>query len=140
MNKYTNRLLEEWKQHSKIVIAVDFDDTISIWRKDFNKEDIYRTIELLKKAYVTGAHIVIFTVCNTERYEDIEKYCNEIGINISSINKNPINLPYGMNGKIYANIFLDDRAGLTQALDILEEAMYNYRGHLQNNKQLNELG
>ena len=32
-------------------------------------------------------------------------------------------LPYGNNGKIYANIYLDDRAGLEEALIILEKAL-----------------
>jgi hypothetical protein len=47
---------------------------------------------------------------------------------IDSINENPINLPYGHHGKIYANIYLDDRAGLNEALNILEFAMYKIKG------------
>lgn len=131
MEKYVNRLFEEWKQHDKIIVAADFDDTISPWRKDFNTEDVNRTIDLLKKSHETGAYIVIFTACNSDRYDDIRKYCQEKGINISKINENPLDLPYGKNGKIYANIFLDDRAGLSQSLDILETAMYKYRGYKQ---------
>lgn len=130
MNKYSERLLEEWKQHGKIIIAVDFDDTISIYRSDFNKPDIERTIDLLKRVYLTGAYIVVFTACNIDRYEDIQEYCEKLQIPISAINKTPIDLPYGKNGaKIYANIFLDDRAGLTEALNTLEEALYAYRGY-----------
>lgn len=140
MDKYTQRLFEEWKQHGKIIIAVDFDDTISIWRKDFNKEDIQRTIDLLKQAYYTGAYITVFTACNQDRYEDIQKYCEELQIPINSINKTPVdNIPYGKNGKIYSNIFLDDRAGLTQALDILENAMYQFRGWQQEQKNLTDV-
>ena len=56
----------------------------------------------------------------------ILEYCKEIGINVNSINTNPIKLDFGNNGKVYANIYLDDRAGLLQALDILEETMKLY--------------
>ena len=140
MDKYTARLLEEWKQHGKIIISVDYDDTLYPWRKDFNKEDIERTIKLVQQARYTGAYIVIFTASDSDRYDEISKYCESIKLPIDSINKNAINLPYGNNGKIYYNINLCDRSGLTQALDILESALYQYRGFKESNKQLDEIG
>lgn len=131
MNKYSERLLEEWKQHGKIIISVDYDDTLFPWRKDFNGDDINRTIQLVQQAYHTGAYIVIFTASDPDRYEEIQKHCEEIKLPINAINKNAIPLPYGNNGKIYYNINLCDRSGLTEALNILEEAMYAYRGYQQ---------
>ena len=139
INKYVRRLLEEWEQHGKVIIGVDFDDTISIWKAGFNEEDIKRTIKLLQDAYITGAYIAVFTACNTDRYEDIQKYCEEMQIPISCINKTPLDLPYGKTGKIYANIFLDDRAGLNEALDILEAAMYHYRSRQQLKKNATDV-
>jgi hypothetical protein len=47
----------------------------------------------------------------------------ENNITIASINENPIDLPFGNNGKIYYNILLDDRAGLGQALDTLNKTI-----------------
>ncbi len=135
--KYVSRLVEEWKTHGKVIIAVDFDDTISIYRNGFNKPDIERTIQLLKDAFLTGAYIVVFTACNPDRYEDIQRHCEEQRIPIQAINNNPIELPFGNHKKVYANIFLDDRAGLTEALDILEEAMYKFRGWQEGNKLMN---
>jgi len=35
---YVNRLLEEWKQHGRVIISVDYDDTLSPWKLG-NKED-----------------------------------------------------------------------------------------------------
>jgi thiol-disulfide isomerase/thioredoxin len=123
---YLERLEEEWKLHGKIIIACDFDDTISPWKlKGFDPK---RTVEVLKIAKETGAYIVIFTACNPERYDEIRKYCSDSGLEIDAINETPIDLPYGKNGKIYANIFIDDRAGLNEALNILEMAMYRIRG------------
>lgn len=46
MKKYIERLTKEWIEHGKIIISVDYDDTISPYREDFNKEDIDRTIKL----------------------------------------------------------------------------------------------
>lgn len=131
IKKYVDRLVEEWKKHGKIVIACDYDSTISYWPTINNQHDMERTIKLLKDAYLTGAHIVIFSACNPDRYDEIEKYCAQMGITIAGINKTIIDIPYGQNGKIYANIYLDDRACLPHSLDILEYAMYKIRGERQ---------
>ena len=126
---YVARLLKEWKEHGKIIIACDYDDTIRNWSLD-DDETREAVIDLLKKAKETGAYIVIFTACSPDRYDEIKVFCNEQGVTIDSINQNPIDLPYGNTSKVYANIFLDDRAGLPQAMEILKRAMYEYRGQL----------
>ena len=138
MNKYTERLVKEWQHHGKIIIAVDYDSTISEWPTIDNHDDIKRTIDLLQVAHNTGAYIVVFTACKPDRFDDIQKHCEEKKIPISGINVTPIETAYGNNNKIYANIFLDDRAGLTQALDMLEEAMYIVRGNNSKNLTLGE--
>lgn len=123
---YVNRLESEWGQHGKIIIGVDYDDTISPWKmNDFDFESV---IKILKVAKETGAYIVIFTACNEERYPEIISYCQSKGLEIDRINETPIALDYGNKTKIYANIFIDDRGGLLEALDILEMAMYRVRG------------
>ena len=123
---YLDRLIQEWNQHGKIIIAVDYDDTLSPWKlRDFNPK---RTFDVLKVAKETGAYIVIFTACDPFRYDEIYDYCHDNGLEIDTINKNPIDLPYGHGGKIYANIFIDDRAGVNEALNILEIATYTIRG------------
>jgi hypothetical protein len=118
---YLNRLISEWEQHDKIIIACDFDDTIFPWK--MNNTDFKRIINILKDARNVGAYIVIFTARESDRHEEVIKYCSEIGLEIDGINKTPIDLPYGNNTKIYANIFIDDRAGLNESLNILEMAM-----------------
>jgi pimeloyl-CoA synthetase len=123
---YLDRLEQEWKQHGKIIIACDYDDTISPWK--LNSFDPKRVIEVLKIAKEVGAYLTIFTACSDDRYPEIMGYCSSKGLKIDSINKTPIDLPYGRGGKVYANIFIDDRAGLNEALNILEFAMYKIRG------------
>lgn len=127
---YLERLEKEWDMHGKIIIACDFDDTISPWGLPHTNFDMI--INLLKEAKKTGAFITIFTACNTDRYPEIREYCNSKGLHIDSINETPIPLPYGSNGKVYANIFIDDRAGLMESLKILEYAMYRHRGKNRN--------
>lgn len=129
-NPYLERLEEEWKQYGKIIIACDYDDTISPWK--MTNTNFTRVFEILKMAKQTGAYVVIFTACKEERYSEITKYCLDNGLEIDGINTTPIDLPYGNNKKIYANIFIDDRAGLNESLNILEMAMYRIRGSKNN--------
>jgi hypothetical protein len=77
--------------------------------------------------------VIIFTACKEERYPEIKKYCLDNGLEIDGINTTPIDLPYGNDKKIYANVFIDDRAGLNESLNILEMAMYRIRGSKQRN-------
>ncbi len=122
-----DRLFKEWNQHGKIIIGVDYDDTISPC-KLVDEEDCKDVMERLKQARYTGAYIVINTACAEDRFDEIKRYCSGHGLIIDSINKNPIHLPYGNHGKIQANIYIDDRAGLNEALMILEKATYMIRG------------
>ncbi len=137
MNKYTERLYLEWTKHGKIIVASDFDDTISPWGHK-SEEDLKQMddiISLLKKAKETGAYIVIWSACTKDRFPEITEYCKSKGLEIDAINQNPIDLPYGKDKKIYANIYLDDRAGLSEALKILSDAMYLMRSHQQLQRQ-----
>jgi len=123
-NIYLDRLVNEWQKYGKIIAAIDYDDTVSPW--GFSKEQIKETriFEILQVAQQTGAYISCFTACNPDRHEEIRNLFKENGIHLDSINENPVDLPYGHHGKMYANIYLDDRAGLTEALSILENATY----------------
>jgi len=136
--KHIERLLNEWKEHGKIIVGCDFDDTLRPWTLA-EQEDCQDVINLLKNVRQTGAYLVIFTACKPDRYPEILSYCGGLGLSVDSINENPIKLPYGNDRKIYANIFLDDRAGLEQSCDILSTAMYQYRGWLKSNEKLDDI-
>lgn len=122
MNKYVKRLTDEWLRHGKIIIAVDFDDTISPW-KFHGEVDCEMVMKVLREASIVGSYIVVFTACRQDKHAGILEYCVNHNIRIDSINKSPIDLPYGNDNKIYANIFIDDRAGLDQALEILQQSI-----------------
>lgn len=128
MNKYQERLLNEWRTHSKIIVATDFDSTISYWKTIENQEDIQYAVKVLKLCKEIGAYLTIFTACKEDRFQEIREYCISIGLNIDSINKNPVELPYGNTSKIYANVFIDDRTlSLRESLEMLEEVAYRMR-------------
>lgn len=127
------RLVQEWLEHGKIVLAVDFDDTIFHWRHR-DLLDCVHTLELVKWVKTIGAYIMIHTCSDENRYDEIKKYCLDNGLVIDSINENPIKMPYGNEGKPYYNWQLCDRSGLSYAQDVLEQAAEEVITH-KNNKQ-----
>lgn len=133
MNKYITRLVTEWNKYGKIVVAIDFDDTLFPWgfKSKEDLEEMDKLISIVRKVKETGAYITIWSACDKDRFPEIQEYCKSKGLEIDSINTNPIELPYGKDRKIYANIYLDDRGGLNEALNILENAMYLVRSNQQ---------
>lgn len=124
--KCVERLLKEYKKHGKLIIAVDFDSTVYDYYSDGG--EFPRAIEIIKKCKDAGCLITCYTASDPKRWEFIRKYFLDKGIELDSINENAIKgLPFGHWGKIYYNILLDDRAGLGQALDILEKTFTLYQ-------------
>ena len=115
------RLVNEWITHGKIVLAVDFDDTIFHWRHT-SQERCDEILELVKWVKSIGAYIMIHSSSDIGRYKEIRDYCYSKGLHIDSINENPIILPYGTQGKPYYNWQLCDRSGLDYAVEVLNEA------------------
>ena len=111
------RLYKEYREHKKLIVAVDFDDTVFDFKNNNDTHD--KMWKLLKRCQEQEFYIVCFTASSDERYPFITEHFQNFGINISSINKNPIPLKFGNHGKIYYNILLDDRAGLKCAMETL---------------------
>lgn len=114
-----DKLLDVYRTHGSIIIAVDFDDTIF----DFHKKGFKfpRVEQVLKKCNALNLDIVMFTASMPIRFPFIRDYMKAHGIEIKEINKTIIpNFEFGNSGKLFYNILLDDRAGLGQSLDTLE--------------------
>lgn len=120
------RLVKEWKKYEKIVIAVDFDNTLY----DFHNEGYkYEYVpELIRQCKEFGAYIVIWTASTEERYRFMRLYLDENNIPFDTINENPLGVDLPEGRKLYYNILLDDRAGLDSAVSILEEALKTMKG------------
>ena len=117
-----HRLFNEWKKHPKLIIACDFDETVFDTHK--RNTDHSMVLAILKKCKEVGFYVTLWTASNVERYPMMKEFMKENGIEIDGINENVIELPYGNNKKIYANIFLDDRAGLGQAYTTLATVLH----------------
>lgn len=130
MNQYQQRLYNEWIQHGKIIIAADFDSTISYWPTIENRDDIMLAQKVLKLCQEVGCYMVVNTACNPDRYPEIRYHCAAINLQINGINKTPVELPYGKHGKVYANVYIDDRTiAFRESLLQLEEVAYRVRAY-----------
>ena len=117
-----SRLYDEYKKHPRLIIACDFDHTLFDW--DDKGYEFPHVFELLERCQRLNFYIVLFSASAPERHEMMKAYMADRGINVASINKNPIDLPYGNHGKIYYNILLCDRAGLKSGCFILNEVLH----------------
>ena len=108
------RLLDEYNKYGTLVVAFDFDDTVY----DFHSKgrmytDIITLLQNLKS-------INCYLICWTGNTNDVfvKKYLDENYIPFDAINENP---PFykSPSRKVYANAYLDDRAGLRQVYDEL---------------------
>lgn len=111
-----NRLVENWKLHNGIIIAFDFDNTVFDYYDMGYQYD--RVIELLKECKSMGCTLILSTCCDESKFAFMRNKCEEKGIEIDYINESPPYIPFTGN-KVYYNILLDDRAGLSAAYEIL---------------------
>lgn len=109
-----NRLLKEYEKYKTLIVAVDFDGTIN----DFHNEGL--TFEgitnLLKECNKLGLRLVIYSANTDEKF--ILKKCSELGIEIEGVNVQLLD-EFKYSKKLYYNILLDDRAGLSSAFNVL---------------------
>lgn len=116
------RLYQDYLKHGKIIVAVDNDGTIfDLHNKGFKFPAV---VSLMRECKELAFDIIIFTAAPKERYESISLNLILNNIPFETINKSTIRLTelegadYS-ESKVYYNIFLDDRAGLPSAYNIL---------------------
>lgn len=116
------RLVREWEKHGGLILAVDFDDTLYPYSME-DREGYAARFDLLRRCQEAGCRVIVWTASDPKRYTMIKEYVEERGVRVDGMNQNPGGLPFGNWGKIYANLYLDDRAGLHEAQTTLEEAL-----------------
>lgn len=127
-----NRLKEEALKHD-LIIAFDFDNTLHKYIDNANEysiENVYQNIlNLLLDCQSLNMILVLYTVV-TDKAELDKKvdFCKSIGLNIKYINKSPIFNSKLKTSKIYYNILLDDRAGLSTTYQQLKEVVEYIKG------------
>jgi len=70
-------------------------------------------VDLILECQELGIIFLINTARSEKQLETAKQKVEELGIFVHGVNKmhDEWDKPYGINGKIYANIFLDDRGG-----------------------------
>ena len=122
---YSNKLYKAWKKHGKIIICVDFDDTIRAHHEEC-ATTVNDAIFAIQEAQQLGATVILYTCRGPKDYKMIEEYCKEINFNYDILNPTE---PFkdGYSTKPYCNILLDDKAGLEQSILILMDAIEHYK-------------
>lgn len=126
--RVTSKLEQDYEKHKNLVVAVDFDSTIHPFRNPgctFPK-----LIQLLRDCKEKGFYIIIFTASHKERHTYIKEYCRENNIPFDTINEDIVYFKQypqldWTNSKIYYNILLDDKAGLSASYKILRNFVDN---------------
>jgi hypothetical protein len=133
-NFYTNRLTNEWVKNGKIIIACDLDDTIIPYNEEI-KENCKKMVDLILECQEHGIVFLINTARSEKQLVNAKKQVEDLGIVVHGVNQmhSEWDKPYGLNGKLYANIFLDDRGGFWDSYWILRNSltmlkMYNKDG------------
>jgi hypothetical protein len=120
-NSYT-RLLDEYQKYNTLVVAFDFDDTVY----DFHKKGRLYTdvINLLRALKEINCYLICWT--GQEDLAFVKQYLLENNIPFDGINENP---PFHLSTskKVYANVYLDDRAGLKQVFEELNQLLQHER-------------
>jgi len=123
-NFYTNRLVKEWLKNGKIIIACDLDDTIIPYNEEI-KENCKKMVDLILECQEQGIYFLINTARSLDRLQNAKEQVEALGIEVHGINEmhSEWDRPYGINGKLYANIFLDDRGGFWDSYWTLSNAL-----------------
>lgn len=120
-----DRLISEYEKYGSLIVCYDYDSTVfDYYGKGYSYQQV---IELLRECKKMGFHLTVFTSCNDERFPEIKQYLTENNIPFDGINETPDFIPF-KGRKVYFNILLDDRAGLSSAYDILWKVIYNIKG------------
>lgn len=128
-NNCVERLFNEWKKYGSLIVAYDYDNTVyDFYNKGYSYEQV---ILLLRECKKMGFHLTVFTSCNDDRFPEIKKYLEENNIPFDGINETPDFIPF-KGRKVYFNILLDDRAGLSAAYSHLWRVIYSIRGENAN--------
>lgn len=95
-------------------IACDFDGTIVI--DDFPEIGAERkhVTDVLRRLHAAG-HVLILWTCRRDQDErnyltEAVEFCKSIGLDFHYINDNPMNEWPSQPRKVYAHVYLDDRA------------------------------
>jgi predicted mannosyl-3-phosphoglycerate phosphatase (HAD superfamily) len=128
-----NRLLKEYREHSKLLVAFDFDNTIFDIHND---GDTFPALEqLLKDLKSIGCSLILFTCRTGTELEEAITYCTVQGYPPDFVNEST--MFSNQSVKPFFNMLLDDRAGLKESYEHLTRLVKTVRDNqlrIQRNK------
>ena len=118
-----------------MIIGCDLDDTIIPYNEEL-KEHCQKVVDLILECQKEGIIFLINTARSERQLETAKEQVEKLGIEVHGVNQmHPEwDKPYGMNGKIYANIFLDDRGGIKSTYWDLSEVLSIVKRERRNEK------
>lgn len=126
-NSAYERLWAEYNKYGSLIVAVDYDDTLFDFHSTGSSYEMVK--QLIRDLYSIGCKIIIWT--GNENINDIDLYLKQNNIPWDLINENlQINGKWTSgkdSRKIYANVYIDDRAGLEQVYNDLTKLIKNVR-------------
>ena len=126
------RLLWEYQNYDRLIVGVDFDNTIRPVKPDSSCEEV---IELLRRCSKDPKITLCLWSISVSQEEEQEKldFCESLGITIDYVNYSPFRIGRYVTEKQYFNVLLDDRAGLESAYNNLKYVL-DYAENNQLNK------
>lgn len=124
-DRYTNRkycldrLKEQYDKYGSLYIAFDYDDTIvPCYYERAWEGSCPKVIKALQEAKENGFRLILFTCREGKKLDEAIKNAFDLKIGCNYINESPI---IKDSQKPYYNLFLDDKAGLGEALWLLKQ-------------------
>lgn len=121
MRYETQKLVDAWKEHGSIIVGVDFDDTIfPLTPNDYitNRCSIVQDL-LIALLDLDSIILCLYTVSDNQSIQYKRTLMDLWKISPHKINNSPVSL--GNGDKPFFNILLDDKAGLNETIEILQE-------------------
>ncbi|MEO6304224.1 MAG: hypothetical protein ABIP51_13745 [Bacteroidia bacterium] len=120
-NTYS-RLKEEWNKYGKIIVAYDVDSTVLPFHEHEANDDYTTIHNLIKDLHQLNCTLIVFTAAEENRWDTIKEKLKKIDLPYHYFNQSPPEIP-GLvaKGKVYANIYLDDRASLYASVELLQK-------------------
>ena len=109
----------------KTIVALDFDGTLVNFSYPTFGEIFPEAFQFMKDLE-DKCDFILWTCRNGEDLEKIEAYFKSIGIKFAAINKNVKYLPFETSNKIFADFYIDDRAGFNGNWQEMKVKILNY--------------
>lgn len=114
-----NRLIKQYNTHGKLLVAVDFDDTVFPF--SVPDKEVEHVRELIRRLNTGGHEVIVFTCRHDE--EPVKAFYHTQGMKYDYFNESPVKDEEVGLGKIYFNVLLDDKAGLNEVYCTLESVL-----------------